>query len=64
MEGKMVILTEENIKKYDLAGFLNSLNLKIGDKLYLNDVYLHPENYINNPKTKVKPKVCKKATTK
>lgn len=52
----MVVLTEENIKKYDLEGIRKSLGLKIGDELYLNDCYLHPENYINNPKSKIKPR--------
>ena len=56
----MIILTEENIKKYDLGGMCKSLSKKVGDKLYLNDAYLHPENYINNEKSKIKPGDYKK----
>ncbi|MBR9705999.1 hypothetical protein GOV14_03125 [Candidatus Pacearchaeota archaeon] len=43
----MVILTPKNIKKYDLEGMRQRLGLQIGDELYINDAYIHPENYLS-----------------
>lgn len=47
-EAARAAIKDSNIPKEDIE-------VRIFEMLFLNDYYVHPENYINNDKSRIKP---------